>query len=142
MFYKIFSLLLIVSSLSGAELATMSEAEQKACGLDKLSLEEKAALNSWVAKQLPPATPPVKKGKIEYGEFLITSNEKMGRFIILENGITYDIPSRSRKKTMGWKAGDKVTLVETVREPHFKLENIVQKQKIGAKRAKDKLKSE
>lgn len=134
--HKILFLFLISSSLFSVELSTMSEAEQKACGIEKLSQEEKAALNSWIAAQVPPPAPPVKKGKIEYGEFAIASNEKMGRFIVLENGDSYDIPSRSRKKTMGWKAGDKVLLVETVRDPHFKLENLAQKQKIGAKRAK------
>ena len=112
-------------------LSTMSEADQKTCGIEKLSPEEKQALDGWLAKA---TTPPIQeKGKIQHGEFAVTAN-----VITLENGVIYDIPSRSRKKTMGWKVGDKVRLQEPIRTPHFKLENIANKQTIGAKISKAK----
>lgn len=116
-------------------LATMDAADQKACGIEKLSGEEKQALESWLAKQAP--EPAVKaqtqSSKILHGEFAVQANDNMGRFITLENGIVYDIASRSRKKTMSWKAGDKVRLIEPVRPTNYKLENLQQKQTIGAK---------
>lgn len=116
-------------------LAKMNEADQKACGIEKLTAEEKQALDTWLTQQTPKeivkAQP--QKNKIQHGEFAVQANDKMGRFITLENGIVYDIASRSRKKTMSWKVGDKVRLIEPVRPVNYKLENIAQKQTIGAK---------
>ena len=131
-------------SLDAANLALMSADEQKACGIEKLSPEERTALGSWIEKQTPapkpvslPA-PKLHKSKIQHGQYTVTENTKLGRFITLDNGIIYDIPSRSRKKTMGWKVGDKVSLVEPIYPTNYKLENVAQKQTIGAKVATSK----
>lgn len=139
-------LLMLVQShcLFSLSLGSMAEPDQKLCGLEKLSSEEKQALDAWLAKTAPqPAPKPVQeKGKIMHGEFAVTANINLGRFITLDNGLTYDIPSRSRKKTMGWKVGDKVRLVEPVRPTNYKLENTAQKNTIGAKVSTAKTKSE
>ncbi len=128
------TLLLTAHALSAATLSTMTEDEQKTCGIATLTAEQKEALNSWLQKETPPPPAPItKSSKVKHGEFIVTSNINMGRFITLSNGITYDIPSRSRKKTMSWKVDDKVQLVEPIRATNFKLENISQKQTIGAK---------
>jgi len=129
------ALLLCSSSLSALSTAQMTEEEQKACGIALLSDEQKSALNSWLDKATtpPPPAPITKSSKVHHGEFVVTANINMGRFITLNNGITYDIPSRSRKKTMGWKVDDKVRLVEPIHPTNFKLENTAQKQKVGAK---------
>ncbi len=141
--YYISLLALFFSTTLSSDIAKMSEQEQKACGIEKLSAEEKQALNTWLAKELSaPKAPVLEKTKIVHGEFLITQNLDLGRFLTLENGITYDIPSRSRKKTMAWKTGDKIRLVEPVRPTNFKLENIEQKVTIGAKISTKKPKTE
>lgn len=131
---KFFILLFTAASLSAASLSTMTEDEQKACGIAALTTEQKDALNAWLQKQTPPPTAPItKSSKVKHGEYVVTSNIKMGRYIALSNGITYDIPSRSRKKTMSWKVDDKVQLIEPIHPTNFKLENVSQKQTIGAK---------
>ncbi len=131
---KLFILLFSISSLSAVSLTTMTEEEQKACGIATLTAEQKDALNAWLQKQTPPPPAPItKSSKVKHGEFVVTSNINMGRFISLSNGVTYDIPSRSRKKTMSWKVDDKVELIEPIHPTNFKLENLSQKQKIGAK---------
>ncbi|MCE5295046.1 MAG: hypothetical protein LLF94_10615 [Chlamydiales bacterium] len=128
--------------LDAVNVASMSTDEQKACGIEKLSLEERTALDSWLEKQMPAPKPAhiaqLHKSKIQHGQFSVTENTKLGRFITLDNGVIYDIPSRSRKKTMGWKVGDKVSLVEPIYPTNYKLENVAQKQTIGAKIATSK----
>ncbi len=126
-------------------IATMNQEEQKECGIDKLSTEEKLSLDMWLITKLPPAAPvtpasqpKIHKHKILHGDFAVTNTVQLGRFITLDNGVTYDIPSRSRKKTMAWKVGDKVRLVEPVIPVNYKLENIAKKQTIGAKIATSK----
>ena len=125
--------LLTATSLSAVSLAQMTPDEQKACGIAALTSEQKEALESWLANAKEKPQPTLKSSKIHHGEFVVTANIKMGRFITLNNGITYDIPSRSRKKTMGWKVDEKVLLIEPVHPTNFKLENVSQKQTIGAK---------
>lgn len=118
-------------------IAQMNETEQKTCGIEKLSPEEKHALDTWLAAQKLPEQPKLQpvtqKSKITHGEFAITANQDLGRYIMLDNGLTYEFPSRSRKKTMAWKVGEKVKVVEPVRPVTFKLENVVQNQTIGGK---------
>lgn len=136
---KLFLLLLTTTATLQADLATMTEADQKACGIEKLTPEERQALSVWVKNQIPQQPAPVtKSSKLEHGEYAITKNESLGRYITLENGSTYDIPSRSRKKTMGWKVGDKVRIFEPVRPINYKLENLDKKVTIGAKIAPTK----
>ncbi len=131
--FVILSAFVLLSQLS-ATIATMSEQEIKACGIEKLTAEEKEALEAWISKQTPKVKAPVlEKNKVVHGEFIVKENVNLGRFITLDNGITYDIPSRSRKKTMAWKINDKIRLIEPVRPTNFKLENLEQKQTIGAK---------
>lgn len=131
------SQLLLVQSVFGASFFDkMSPEEQKTCGIEKLSPEEKTALDAWVIKQTSTQVQQpvqVQSHKILHGEFAIASTVNLGRFITLDNGITYDIPSRSRKKTMAWKVGDTVRLVEPVLPTNYKLENLAHKQTIGAK---------
>lgn len=140
--YTFLCTLLFVQSTpcNSACVASMNEADQKACGIEKLTAEEKQALDAWLinqefAKQAPQTIVKAQpqNNKIQHGEFAVQANDKMGRFITLENGIVYDIASRSRKKTMSWKVGDKVRLIEPVRPTNYKLENVAQKQTIGAK---------
>jgi hypothetical protein len=121
-----------MQSLFSLSISSMSEEEQKSCGIERLSVEEKKALDAWLARVEPPKT----SSKVVHGEFAVVENIKLGRFIKLDNGITYDIPSRSRKKTMGWKPGEKVRVVEQIRSPHYKLEFVAEKMTIGAKVAK------
>lgn len=127
--------LLLTALLS---ISQMSESEQKETGIDRLSVEEKQQLDLWLVKSMPKPPPPpvVQKNKIAHGEFAITGTKDLGRFITLDNGITYDIPSRSRKKTMSWKVGEKVRIVEPVRPTNYKLDNIDRDQEIGGKIAK------
>ncbi len=135
--------LLQVQNLFCLSLTNMSEDEQKACGIAHLSSDEKQSLDAWLAKQQLPTQKPapiLDSSKIVHGEFTVVSNVNLGRFITLNNGITYDIPSRSRKKTMSWKVDDKVSLVEPINPTNFKLQNLAQKHAIGAKISKSSIK--
>jgi hypothetical protein len=128
-----------IQSLFAAPLDCMSQEAQKTCGIERLNTDEKQALNNWLEKHQAEHTkrPTILvSSKIAHGEFTVVHNDVMGRFISLSNGITYDIPSRARKKTMSWKAGDKICLVEPINPTNFKLENLAQKHTIGAKIAK------
>jgi hypothetical protein len=140
--YFIISALLSFQSLFSLSLTGMTEEEQKSCGILQLNAEQKQSLDAWLQKQVAPPQPPVRieKHKIVHGEFLIIENVNLGRFITLDNGVTYDIPSRTRKKTMSWKVGDKVQVVEPIHPTNYKLENKNGKQTIGAKIAKSKVK--
>ena len=122
------------------QIAEMSESERKDAGIEKLTPEEKHALDLWIAKVMPkPALPPViEKRKIVHGEFAIKETKDFGRFITLENGVTYEFPSRTRKKTMAWKVGEKVRVIEPVRPVNYKLENLDHDQTVGGKIAQPK----
>jgi hypothetical protein len=111
----------------------MNEEEKKACGIEKLSTEEKGELDKWVTKQITVVAPLVEKGKIVHGTFKITEVKNLGHFVVLDNGFSYDIFSRSRKKTMAWKVGDEVELAEPIKRKSFKIKNISRKQTVAAK---------
>lgn len=117
------------------QLADMTESEKKEAGIDKLTPDEKHALDLWIAKVMPkPSAPPVvEKHKVVHGEFLIKEAKDFGRFITLDNGITYEFPSRTRKKTMAWKVGEKVRVIEPIRPVNYKLENLDHDQTVGGK---------
>jgi len=116
-------------------LQEMSEQEQKVCGIEKLSPEEKHALDTWLTKQTTPQVAIAQKNKILHGEFAVKATQDLGRFVTLDNGISYEITSRSRKKTMAWKTGETVRLIEPIRKISYKLENRTQKQTVAGKKA-------
>lgn len=129
-------LFLITCNLSAISIDTMSETELKETGIGKLSEDEKKALCTWLAKNELPK-PVIEKGKIVHGQLKITDVIELGRYVTLENGKVYDINSRSRKKTMAWKVGDTVRVLETIKAPSYKLENSSQKKQTVS--AKDKV---
>src|SRR5574338_1317570 len=128
----IISLFCMVSlNLHALSIDGLGEQEIKAFGLEKLSTEEKAALNSWLVAKTAPQAP--ENGKIVHGEFTIVDVKELGRFVLLENGQLYDVTSRSRKKTVEWKPGDKVRVIEPIKLTSYKLEHISKKQTVAAK---------
>lgn len=134
LFLAFFSSMASLSALP-LSLEQMSEQEKQACGIEKLSSEEKQALQSWLIKQEKPQTPQQQKNKLLHGEFTVKATQDLGRFITLENDVTYEIHSRSRKRTMAWKVGETVRLIEPIRRVSYKLENRTQKQTVSAKAA-------
>jgi hypothetical protein len=137
MIRSFFALVVLFSStLCAVSIDTMSESELKETGISKLSADEKKALSAWLAKSEPPK-PVIEKGKIVHGQQKITDVIELGRFVTLENGKVYDIHSRSRKKTMTWKVGDTLRILETVKAPSYRLENVSQKKQTVS--AKDKV---
>lgn len=114
---------------------SMSDAEKKACGIEKLSSDEKTALQTWFAAKTALKSQAAVGDKIEHGSFTITEVIELGHYVKLDNGLSYDIYSRSRKKTMAWKVGDTIELVEPVKRKSYKLTNKSKKQTVAAKEA-------
>jgi len=126
------ALTLITSAYCALGIDAMNEQERKACGIEKLTNDEKNALNAWFEAKMPaPAVEKVLGPNL--GEFTITDVQELGHFISLDNGMTFNIHSRSRKRTMAWKKGEKVRLVEPQRLRSFKLTNSTKKQTVSAK---------
>ena len=114
---------------------TMNDAEKKNSGIQKLSSEEITALETWFKAQTPVKPNPSVGDTIEHGSFTITAVIDLGHFVKLDNGLSYDIYSRSRKKTMAWKVGDTVELVEPVKRKSYRITNKSRKQTVAAKEA-------
>jgi hypothetical protein len=130
--YRVFTLLVLSISVScaAASIDSMNDIEIKACGIEKLSKEEKLALNAWIEAQIPKVQ---EVQKPNLGEYEITDVEALGQFITLSNGLHVNVHARSRKRTMAWKKGEKVRLVEPNRARSFKLTNLSKKQTVSAK---------
>ena len=124
---------ILPSAAFALSIDTMSEAELKETGIAKLTDDEKKALRGWLVKNEPPQ-PLIEKDKIVHGILKVTDVVELGRFVTLDNGHTYDIYSRSRKKTLAWKLGDTIRLLEQIKAPSYKLENVSKKkQTVSAK---------
>lgn len=125
--------LFATTAYANITLDTMSEECKIACGIQRLSSKEKEALQTWLSEQNTSKTLPVHKNKIVHGIFAITEVRDLGRFVLLENNLLLDVYSRSRKKTLTWKAGDKIELVEPIKAKSFKMKNISKNQSVSAK---------
>ncbi len=132
-FSALFALCLCTSAY-GVTIDAMNETESKACGIEKLTTQEKQALNVWLEAKVPQTAVAVEKVQgPNLGEYSINDVQDLGHFITLDNGMSFNIYSRSRKRTMAWKKGEKVRLVEPIRLRSFKLTNVNKKQMVSAK---------
>lgn len=55
--------------------------------------------------------------------FAITETREDGKFVVLENGVVYKVPTMLRRKSASWKKGDVLTVDATKKTGWFRLRN-------------------
>ncbi len=133
----------------------MTQAEEEATGITKLSAEERNTLESWIKDwskssrekmqndcqsepQAPEKEPPTKElltreeaenliialedsteePKTQTTTFAISTIREDGKFIDLENKVSYKVPSLLRRKAAKWNTGDQIE-VQTTKKPQW-----------------------
>ena len=110
----------------------MKQEECKACGIEKLTVDEKAALQSWIQKYGE------SKGEKEEGLTLkIQAVKDGGKVLELEDGRILSIPSSSRKTVVLWNTGDMVRVEPSKKKNSFDLVHVSSGKKVKAKVKKD-----
>lgn len=129
-------LLLLSTSFCFAEnisLNTMSTTESNVCGINKLTEQEKVALQKWIDTKIEQEKMTASPQKIDFN---ITEIDTAGKFIVLSDRNSYRIDSSSdRNKVKKWLLSDTVTLSPTSGSS-IKLENKRTQEKIKGKKAK------
>ena len=113
----------------------MDETDKKMTGIDKLSTEEKTALESWYEKNTAAAAADKEKSTAKESaaaEFEIT--EISGLTFTLSDKNAYEVSPSYKKKVKKWQEGDKIQVIPSKKANSYKLENTRTDQQVGAKK--------
>lgn len=123
----------------------MSGEQKKATGIDKLTDDEKEALDAWLCENWNAS-----QKKISMDQQETSPNQQMGqedqtvtvsiseissdgRAITLSDGKKYMITKTLAKKTTQWQPGDRVKVSQTKKASVVKIKNLTQDQEIKAR---------
>ena len=95
----------------------------------ELTPGQQASLQQWVSE----ADSDAPKNEIPENSFHIREIRENGRFIALENGALYKIPTALRKTVQGWNPGDILRIEPTARSNWVRLTNVISNESVLAK---------
>jgi hypothetical protein len=100
----------------------MDQRSRRATGIFKLSAAEKIALESWITT-----------GSINV-ECEIASLTGEPLLLTTKTGDVYEVAARFAKRTMSWRAGDKVYIVQSKKPIWYRIQHSVADSTIGVKK--------
>jgi hypothetical protein len=96
----------------------------------ELTPGEQASLRQWVSEAEEDGEA---KKEIPENSFVVSEIRENGRFIALENGALYKVPTALRKKVQSWNRGDILRVEPTMRSSWVRLTNVISNESVLAK---------
>ena len=121
----------------------MNDDQKRVTGMDKLTDDEKEALDAWFCEQwnmqqkaVMQSEPLTNQKMAPTGSEVMTITEIQdnGRRLLLSDGSLYTIVGAGIKKTAKWIQSDRIRVVTTKKPAVFKLKNLTQDQAARARR--------
>lgn len=112
---------------------TMSDDEQKACGLDKLSSDERSSLQAWITKFSSVSCCPCSTQQQVSTPIKIQSFKEGAKIITLADGRIFTLSNTAKKTASSWKVDDLVTVEAGKRKNSFILYHIISGKSVKAK---------
>lgn len=106
----------------------MTQAEQAATGIKKLTQSEQEALIKWWTEQKNHPQPHISK------EVSLSAVQEEGKYLVLSDGTRLSLAKSNRKKIKKWAVGDKIGIGEPGRRGTLTIYHMATGRKVKARR--------